>query len=426
MTPEDRALVREAKHGATYDVLLRGGEVIDPSVGLRAPRDVAFAWGRVAAVDEPGRIREDQARVVVDATGKLVTAGLVDLHTHVYVGGSELVVPADEIGPPSGVTTVVDAGTGGGNTILGLRLLRRQTRTRIYAFVHISSIGLAGHPHGESRDLVYLDPELAARAVLTHQEFVLGVKVRQTQRIVGESGLEPLRRAVQAAEIAQELVREHEQRQGVPSADARRVPVMVHVGSAPATLDELLGMLRPGDVVTHCFNGGSNDLLRADGSLEPAAHKARERGIRFDVGHGNGSFSYKVAKGAADAGFWPDTISTDLHSASVQYRAVDMPTTMSKFLGLGMPLEEAIARSTVAPAQYINGALPAREREPLLGTLQVGAPGDAAVFSLDEGDFEFHDAVGHRWSGHRRLRAVHTVLHGRVWGRPYPHPYLIP
>ncbi|CAA9296256.1 MAG: Dihydroorotase [uncultured Chloroflexi bacterium] len=426
MTPEDRALVSEAKHGATYDVLLRGGEVLDPSAGLRAPRDVAFAWGRVAAVAEQGQIGADQARVVINASGKLVTPGLIDLHTHVYVGGSELVVPADEIGPPSGVTTVVDAGTGGGNTILGLRLLSRQTRTRMFAFVHISSIGLAGHPHGESRDLVYLDPELAARAVLSHQGFVLGVKVRQTQRIVGESGLEPLRRAVQAAEIAQELVREQERRLGMSPEHARRVPVMVHVGSAPATLDELLGLLRPGDVVTHCFNAGSNDLLRADGSFEPAAQAARQRGIQFDVGHGNGSFSYKVAKGAADAGFWPDTISTDLHSASVQYRAVDMPTTMSKFLGLGMSLEEVIARSTVAPARYINGALPHREREPLLGTLQVGAPGDAAVFQLEEGEIEFHDATGYRWTGSQSMRAVHTVLHGRVWGRPYAHPYLMP
>ena len=135
---------------------------------------------------------------------------------------------------------------------------------------------------------------------------------------------------------------------------------------------------------------------------------------------------YRVAKGAADAGFWPDTISTDLHSMSVQYRAVDMPTTMTKFLGLGMPLDEVIARSTLEPARVIGMSLPERDREPLLGTLQVGAPGDAALLRLDEGEFTLYDCTDFSWKTERRLRAVGTVLHGRMWGRPYPHPYMIP
>jgi dihydroorotase len=204
------------------------------------------------------------------------------------------------------------------------------------------------------------------------------------------------------------------------------VRVAVHIGGAPAPLGELLQLLRPGDMVTHCFNGGKNGVLRDDGSLEPAVLAARERGVLFDVGHGNGSFIYRVAKGAAEAGFWPDTISTDLHSMSVQYRAVDMPTTMSKFLGLGMALDEVIARSTVEPGRLISASVPERVREPLLGTLQVGAPGDAAVLALEEGEFEFFDCADFRWTGTQRLRAVSTVRDGRVWGRPYPHPYIIP
>jgi dihydroorotase len=200
---------------------------------------------------------------------------------------------------------------------------------------------------------------------------------------------------------------------------------MVHYGSAPATIGELLSTLRPGDVATHCFNAGTNGVLDANGKLERGVRDARERGVRFDVGHGRGSFSYKVAKSAFDQGFAPDTISTDLHSGSVNYPAVDMPTTMSKWLEIGMPLEEVIQRSTALPAQFINEALPPRDREPLLGTLQVGAPGDCAVFDHVRGDVEFADSTGYHWHGNENLVPVHTILAGRPWGRPYPHPYLV-
>jgi dihydroorotase len=418
---------RQRDQSRPYDLVIRGGEVLDPSQSLRGPRDVAFAFGRVAAVAPAGSIDADAARMLIDATGKLVTPGLVDLHTHVYVGGSELVIPADEVCSVSGCTTVVDAGTAGANTMLGLyRLAQREIRTRVYAFVHISGIGLAGHPHGESRDLTYLEPELAARSVLTYPGFVLGVKVRQTRNLVGENGLEPLRRAVQAAEIAQRAIDNSASAAGQPASDGRKVRVMVHYGSAPAPIGELLELLRPGDVATHCFNGGTNGVLDANGKLERGVIEARERGVQFDLGHGRGSFSYRVGKAAFDQGFWPDTISTDLHSGSVNYPVVDMPTTMSKWLDIGMPLEEVVRRSTAAPAQFINAALPPRDREPLLGTLQPGAPGDAAVFDLQQGEFDFADSTRYHWTGSQRLVPLHTVLGGRPWGRPYAHPYLVP
>lgn len=428
---------RPANHAAPYDVLVRGGDVLDASQGLRGARDVAFAWGRVAAVEAAGSIEPAAARIVVDAVGKLVTPGLIDLHTHVYVGGSELVIPADEVCAASGSTTVVDAGTAGGNTILGLRMLaQHHIRTRVFAFVHISSIGLAGHPFGESRDLVYLEPELAARAVLSHRGFVLGVKVRQSAYIVGDNGLEPLRRAIRAAELAEAVLTAEMSRplamhaspgRAAPAPRApRHVPVMVHIGGAPAELGELLALLRPGDVVTHCFNGGTNGMVSAEGRLHEACREARQRGVRFDVGHGGGSFAYPVARAAAAQDFWPDTISTDLHSSSVNDPVIDMPTTMSKFLSLGMSLEDVVTRSTTAPAHYINDALHAASREPLLGTLQIGAPGDAAVLDLQSGDFGFVDSLGNHWNATQRLVPVHTILAGRPTGRPYPHPYIMP
>ena len=371
MTPR-----RQTNHAAPYDLLIQGGEVLDPSQGLRGARDVAFAWGRVAAVAPAGTIDPQAARGVIEAAGCLVTPGLIDLHTHVYVGGSELVIPADEVCSVSGCTTVVDAGTAGANTMLGLReLARSHIRTRVYAFVHISGIGLAGHPHGESRDLLYLDPQLAARCVLSYRGFVLGVKVRQTRGLVGDNGLEPLRRAVQAATLARAQLEELSAAGARGGQEAEAVPVMVHYGSAPAPLSELLSLLRPGDVVTHGYNGGTDGVLDGAGQVEASAWEARQRGVIWDVGHGRGSFSYRVARACAEQGFWPDTISTDLHSASVNAPVVDLPTTMSKFLSLGMPLEDVVARSTSAPAGLINRALPVGRPGAPAGDAPAGRPG---------------------------------------------------
>jgi dihydroorotase len=435
---------RRAHQAAPYDLLVRGGEVIDPSQGLRAARDVAFAYGRVAAVVRPGAIDPRDARSLLDATGKMVTPGLIDLHTHVYAGGAELALPADEAHAPSGTTTVVDAGTASANNMLGFYRLARdpgQTRTRVYAFVHISGLGLLAHPHGESRDLTYLEPELAAQCILRYPGFVLGVKVRQTDYIVGTNGLEPLRRAIRAAEMAEAALAQTGGGAGstggavVPQGAStstlgaavagRRVPVMVHVGATPEPLPALLALLRAGDIVTHSFAAKSG-MVGADGRLEPACVEARARGVLFDVGHGSGSLAERVGRAATEQGFLPDTISTDLHSGSVGEKAVDMPTTMSKFLSFGAPLEEVVARSTVRPAEIINASLPAAAREPLLGTLQVGAPGDATVLDLLDGEFAFMDAARTRWTSRQRLVAVNTILAGRPWSRPFPHPFVVP
>ena len=413
---------RRRHQSATYDLLVRGGTVLDPSQNLHAARDVAFAWGRVAAVIEPGAIEATQARLLIDATGKLVVPGLIDLHTHVYVGGAELALPADEACAAAGTTTAIDAGTASANNMLGFFRLARdpsQTSARLYAFVHISGLGLVAHPHGESRDLSYLEPELAAQCILRYPGFVLGVKVRQSGYIVGQHGLEPLRRAIRAAEMAREAL-------AAQGAGERLVPVMVHIGGAPASIAELLALLRPGDIVTHCFTASGNGVLNADGRVEDACRRARDRGVSFDVGHGSGSLAEPVARAAVEQDFWPDTISTDLHTGSVTEKAIDLPTTMSKFLSFGLPLAAVVARATTGPARIVNTALPAQAREPLLGTLQPGAPGDAAILDHRQGTFRFVDAQLNAWTGSEALLPAQTILGGRPVGRPFPHPYLAP
>lgn len=380
-----------------YDLVLRGGEVLDPSHGLRGRRDVAVADGRIAAV-EP-EIAPDASLQALDVAGLLLTPGLVDMHAHVYVGVCPLVVPVDEIAPASGVTTVVSTGDAGAHTFAAFRKsIVGQVRTRVYAFVHISTIGLAGWEVGEMLNIDYADPDKAARVVRENRDICLGVKVRQGRQMVGENGLEPLRRAIAAAEMSDSAV-------------------MVHIGAAPEPLAAVLSLLRPGDIVTHCFTGQGNGLLSAEGELLAEVRAARARGIRFDVGHGMGSFDFAVAEAALAQGFPPDFISSDLHSGCVNGPAYDLPTTVSKFLLLGLPLPEAIRLATAAPAAIID-------REPGLGTLAVGSPGDIAVFALDQTETVFTDAMGQRRRGPRGLVPRHTVTRGRLWGRPYPHPYL--
>lgn len=388
------------------DLVIRGGHVVDPSQGVDWQLDVGVRWGRIAAlgtIDEtlvrPPRLEypPHTGTAVIDATGMLVLPGLIDIHMHSYVGVCPLTVPADETSSRAGVTTVVSAGDAGAHTIEGFRqLIVNGSRTRVLAFLHIATIGLTGWPEGEAVDLAYLDVDKAVRAALENRDFVVGIKVReQAPLIVGGNGLEPIRRAVEAGE-----------RTGLP--------VMVHIGGAPAPLKDILSLLRAGDIVTHCYTPAGNGLVE-DSTLIRWAEEARARGIVFDVGHGFGSFDYSIAEPAIGAGFWPDTISTDLHSLSASGPVGDLPTTMSKFLHLGMPLEDVVRAVTVRPAAVIG-------RSDTLGSLQLGRAADIAVLESVEGEVEFRDSSGNRRIGSSVLRARHTIRGGIPWGSPLPHP----
>jgi dihydroorotase len=382
-----------------FDLVVKGGEVLDPSQGLRALRDVGIRAGLVAAV-EPD-IPASRALRSIDAKGKLVTPGLVDLHAHVFPYGSAIGLPADELVPYAATTTFVSAGDAGANNLAAFRRhVVAQTRCRLFGFVHIANMGLAGYPVGELLNLDYADVDLAARAVAENRDFVLGVKVRESANIVGSNGHEPLRRAIAAVERA---------------GGGR---VMCHIGDAPGPLEALLNLLRPGDILTHAFSGAGNNVVR-EGRLVPAALAAKKRGVVIDVGHGGGSFDYTIAEPAIQQGLVPDVISSDIHAVSGNTPGMPyLPWVMSKFLNLGFELDQVIAMATINPAKVID-------RIEKLGTLQIGAPGDIAILEVVQEPVRFLDSPQNVREGTRYLRPVQTIVAGRPFGRPYFTPFSV-
>src|SRR2546425_7165752 len=383
-----------------YELVVAGGEVLDPSQKLRGKRDIGIKYGQIAAIAPS--LPADRSVQRIDATGKLVTPGLIDLHTHLcpHLG---IGLPADELVPITCTTTAVSAGDAGWQTWGAFRhLALPHSRTRLFAFVHIASIGLAGGlAPGEMLNIDYANVDGAAKVVAENPDTVVGVKVRITDSIVGQNGLEPLRRAIKAAELAGKGVR-----------------VMCHIGAAPGNLSDLLDLLRPGDVLTHAYSGAGNNTVQ-NGKLLPAALAAKQRGVVIDVGHGGGSFDFTVCEPAMQQGMAPDTISSDIHSVSINTPGYPtLPWVMSKFLALGMSLEDVVAKATVEPAKIIG-------RIPGLGTLQIGAPADVAIMELVDGPVEFVDTRSNKRNGTRKLVPVLTIRGGRPFGRPpLPTPFI--
>ncbi len=373
-----------------YDLVLKGGHVIDPPTGLDGRRDVAFSAGRVAAVDAD--IPRDAGREVVDLGGAYLAPGLIDLHAHAFLAGHDLGIQTDAICRATGVTTLCDAGSTGAANFPGLReFVIARAETRVLAFLHVSAIGLTHLGIGEHCFLDYSDPDLAAGVAREHRDVILGIKVREQVEVVGAHGLEPLRRGLRAAAAA-------------------GVPVIVHVNNPPAEYGEVLALLRPGDIVSHFFHGRGSGILDERGRIKGAVHEARRRGVVFDVAHGRNHVNFPVVRQAFEQGFYPDTISSDLTRPGHAGVVKDLPTTLSKFLSLGMPLPDVVRAATAAPAQAIG-------RSGELGTLAVGAAGDAAVFVIEEGRFSYQDADGNRLEGPRRWTPRLTVRAGRVWWR---------
>ena len=368
-----------------FDLLVKGGEVIDPGSGRRGPFDVAVNRNRIAAVER--NIPANAAARVIDATGKIVTPGLVDLHTHVFHGCSYWGVRPDPVASRSGVTTWIDAGSAGAMTLEGFRdYIVKPAESRIYAFLNISYIGLVGPDH-ELMNLNYADVDVFKRIYDLNRDLVVGIKVRMMSSTVGEQGLKPLERARQAA-------------------DECAIPMMMHIGYAPPSIDDCLPFLKQGDILTHCFTGFDMRILGQDGKLRDSARAAWERGVVMDVGHGTGAFQFEVAEPLIQQGYKPMVISTDIHQLSIRGPMYDLPTCLNKCMALGMSVDEVVEAATSAPARVIG-----LDNE--VGSLQPGLMADIALFELEQGSFRYYDVKMDMREGRERLRHSLTIVGGR-------------
>ncbi|MFQ5733508.1 MAG: amidohydrolase family protein [Planctomycetaceae bacterium] len=320
----------------TFDILIRGGKVIDPSQGIRGVRDVAVKDGVIAAVAES--LAETDARHVVDARGLLVMPGLIDLHVHVYPGYGPYGIEPDPLCPAGGVTTMLDTGTAGSYAFDAFRRdVIDRAKTEVLALINLSCIGLAAANLGELMDRRYADPQGVVETIRNHPGVAVGVKIRAGRHIIGagDDGWANFREAVRAARESGTWL-------------------MVHIGESPMPIPAMLELMQPGDCITHCFKGGSERILDADGRVFEAVREASARGVIFDVGHGYGSLQWETVEAAVAQGFEPTTISTDLHYLNIHGPVYDMPTTMSKFLMLGVPLERVVEMSTTRPAAVLG------------------------------------------------------------------------
>jgi dihydroorotase len=367
-----------------YDILIKNGEVRDPGRGFRSRSDVAILDGRIAAIE--ANIAADRALEVIDARGLYVTPGLIDLHTHCFWGGSGIGIETDPVASRSGTSTWVDAGSFGYDQVDGFRrfvVLRSQARVFGYIYLYPSN----RNPDEDPIKYVRRMMRRTGEAAQANRDIILGIKFQVGANMNGRYSLPFLK-------IAREL------------CDQFRLPLMTHISFAPPETPEVMELMRPGDVVTHCYNGHTLGIVDPEGRIKPGVREARERGVLFDVGHGLGSFNFAAARKAIQAGFLPDTISTDIYSLNINGPVYDLPTTMSKLLHLGMSFDEVLKRTTTNPATVIN-------RIQGLGSIEVGAPADLALLTIEDGEFQLIDSQKNAVTAKQRIVSRLTLCRGK-------------
>lgn len=374
-----------------YDLILKGGRVIDPSQDIDATLDVAFLDGKVAELAPD--IAPEKARSVKAVTGKIVTPGLIDLHTHVYWGGTSLGVDSDAIARRSGTTTFVDAGSAGAGNLAGFRKhVIEPSGPRILAYINISFAGIFAFSKnvmvGECGDMRLVHPHECLRAARENLDILVGVKARIGAKAGGNSGMAPLHLAIEVA-------------------DQLGLPVMAHIDMPPPSQREVLEILRPGDILTHCFRPFPAAPIHADRSIRKEVLAARERGVVFDIGHGYGGFSFDSCRAMMEQGITADAISSDVHALCVDGPAHDLLAVMSKFMAIGMPLGDVIRAAT----SNVAGAL----RKPDLGSLRTGAVGDATILEMRNETVEHVDVVGETIRSDEQLGCAGMIIGGAWW-----------
>ncbi|MDF2372405.1 MAG: amidohydrolase/deacetylase family metallohydrolase [Rhizobiaceae bacterium] len=389
--------------GRGYDLILKGGRVLDERNGVDGLLDVAIKAGKIAAV---GASLPPGGCTVVDVRGAIVAPGLIDIHTHVYDKATSLSVDPSFIARRSAMTTMVDAGSAGAGNYDGFRdYVINRSPYRILAFLNISFPGIFGFDKGvsigEARLREMLPVDRCVAKIEANRDHIVGVKVRIGGPVTGDLGLGALEIALEAAE-------------------AVGLPLMTHIGTAPPTYGDVVSMLRPGDILTHCFRPDPNSALGSDRKMLNEVLAARERGVLFDIAHGMGAFGYDTTEQALQEGFKPDLISSDVHVIAIEGPAFDLLHTMSKLLNCGLSLPEVIGMSTNRPALAM--------RRPELGHLGIGAPADISVLRQVESDYNFEDVVGEKRQGATLLQPVAVYLGGKemeIGRRPFEEPFIV-
>ena len=376
----------------TKDLILRGARVIDPSQNIDRVTDVRFTGGVVAVIGDQLPAGPDTE--VHDVRGKIVTPGLIDLHTHVYWGGTSIGVDAVELARTSATATFVDAGTAGAGNFPGFRkhVIEPALPVRILPLLNLSFPGIFAFSNsvmvGECGDLRLLDITECVRVAKENADLIVGIKVRVGRGASGNSGIAPLDMALEVAE-------------------AVGLPLMAHLDHPPPSRLDVMGRMRPGDILTHCFRPFPNAPSGPNGGVRPEVLAARERGVIFDIGHGGGSCGFVTSRHMLAAGFKPDVISSDVHILSINGPAFDLLHTLAKFYTLGMTLPEVVACATVNAARAI--------RRPDIGTLKPGSVGDASIFEVLDQPTPYTDVLGEVITGDKRFAARGLVLAGAWW-----------
>ena len=376
-----------------HDLILKGGRIIDPFMKIDGQYDVAFKNMKVSFLGP--RSENLKSKEEINISGKIVCPGLIDLHTHVYWGGTMLGVNPEIVARKSGVSTLIDAGSAGAGNYEGFKkFIVDKTGIRILGFINISFAGICGfgknkaNIYPECEDKRLLDSRECVDAISEFKNNIIGIKVRIGNLSSGKSGILPLK-------VAREV------------ADEVNLPIMTHVDFPPPKIDEVLNFLRPGDIWTHCFRPSPNAPLDNNGNIRESVLRARERGIVFDLGHGAGSLSFEVSRSMLEKNFFPDTLSSDVHKLSINGPAYDLLVTMSKFLNLGLPLSKVIEASTSRPAQVIGRSD--------IGNLREGSKADALIFEIKDGNFKYTDVKGETFIGKKKIEIDKIIVGGKIW-----------